>query len=136
MGKRTLPAFYKPERALKVKNESIHFHPTGTFPQALGKLPLGCLKGSPAEGPALFLQGRAPSGPAERGGAQEELLEPQQGCFINRKPCYSQESFPQLASRVNPRQFTALCPTGGPMAKTRIHIEGSPMEGKVLRTLM
>lgn len=76
LGKRTLPAFYKPERALKVQNESIHFHPTGTFPQALGKLPLGGLKGSPAEGPALFLQGRAPSGPAEPGGAQEELPEP------------------------------------------------------------
>lgn len=48
---------------------------------------------------------------------------------------FSQESFPELLSRVNPRQFTALCPTGEPMAKTRIHIEGSPMEGKVLRTL-
>lgn len=48
---------------------------------------------------------------------------------------FSQESFPELVSRVNPRQFTALCPTGEPMAKTRIHIEESPMEGKVLRTL-
>lgn len=76
LGKRALPAFYKPERALKMQNESIHFHPTETFPQALGKLPLGCLKGSSAEGPALFLQGRAPSGPAEQGGGRKRHPEP------------------------------------------------------------
>lgn len=66
LGKRTLPVrpFYKPERALKMQNELIHFHPTGTFPQALGKLlPGGCLKCSTAEGTALLLQGGAPNGP-------------------------------------------------------------------------
>lgn len=35
---------YKPERALKRQNELIHFHPKGTFPQSLWKLPLEMFK--------------------------------------------------------------------------------------------
>lgn len=35
---------YKPERAWKRQNEPIHFHPKGTFPQSLWKLPLEMFK--------------------------------------------------------------------------------------------
>lgn len=51
---------------------------TGTFPQALGKLPLGMFKsvGLLREQPFL-LQGRAPNGPPGRG----ELPEPSERLF-------------------------------------------------------
>lgn len=81
------------------QNELIHFHPTGTFPQALCKLPLGMFKSVALLREQPFTAGKSPQWSWGGGEGGDDFRNHPEGCLISRKPCCSQEFFPEFISK-------------------------------------